>query len=124
MSRYVLDASAVLVLLGGEPGSDEVQPLLGESAMSAVNLAEVAGKLAERGMPDREIEEALGGLGVEIHDFDASDAFSVGKLRRETRDRGLSLGDRACLALGIRLGVTILTADRGWKGLKTRAKIR
>lgn len=92
--------------------------------MSTVNLAEVVGKLAERGMPDREIEEALGGLGLKIEDFDLEDALATGKLRRETRDRGLSLGDRACLALGIRLGATILTSDRSWKGLKTRAEIR
>ncbi len=124
MSKFVLDASALLVLLTGEPGSAEVESRLAGCAMSSVNLAEVVGKLAERGMADREIEAALGGLGIEIHDFDEEDAFAAGRLRRETRGRGLSLGDRACLTLGMRLGATILTSDRSWKGLKTRAVIR
>jgi len=123
VSRFVLDASALLVLLGGEPGSAEVEARLAACAMSAVNLSEVVGKLAERGMPDREIEDALGSLGLEIHDFDAEAAFAAGKLRRSTRQKGLSLGDRACLALGIRLGVPILTSDRSWKGVEPRAKV-
>ena len=87
------------------------------AAISAVNLSEVVAKLAKRGMPDREIRSALDALGFEIHPFDRELAYLAGQLRGRTRSRGLSLGDRACLALGLRLALPVLTADRGWTGL-------
>lgn len=124
MSSFVLDASALLVLLGGEPGSADVETHLSESVMSAVNFAEVVGKLAERGIPEIEIQDSLGALGLEILPFDREMAQVAGLFRRETRERGLSLGDRACLALGMKLGATVLTADHSWKGLKIGVKIR
>ena len=97
----VMDSSAVLALLNVEVGAEVVRDAISEAAISAVNLSEVVAKLAERGMPGSAITEALEELGLEIIPFDADQALAAGLLRTITRDRGFSLGDRACLALGI-----------------------
>ena len=120
----VFDASAVLVLLNSEPGADVVIEALPGAAISAVNVAEVVTKLAEREMPEAAISEALEELGLEVISFDADQALAVGLLRPITRDRGLSLGDRACLALGMRLRLPVLTADRIWADLDLDLEVK
>jgi PIN domain nuclease of toxin-antitoxin system len=118
MSESVLDASALLALLGSEPGGDKVVQALSRGvAMSAVNLAEVVAKLADSGMPDEAIHATLDPLGLTLIDFDRDVAFQTGLLRPATRSAGLSLGDRACLALAQHLSLPALTADRNWANL-------
>ena len=124
MSRVVLDASAVLAILGGEPGADQVIPFLGESAISTVNLAEVHGKLVSRGVPRNEAWKAVLSLVREVIDFDLQQSKLVGELLAETHSLGLSLGDRACLALGAVLKAPVYTTDRAWKPLKVGVEIR
>jgi len=113
----VLDASALLALLQNEPGAEVVADLVPFGAMSAVNLSEVVAKLMDHGVPLEEAREALDGLPIDVHAFDRDAAFAAGALRRVTRGAGLSLGDRACLALAARLGVAAITADRAWASL-------
>ena len=113
----VLDASAVLALLQAEPGADTVIDLLPRGVMSAVNFSEVVAKLMDHGMPLEEAHAVLDGLPIDVHPFDRDAAFMAGELRPMTRRAGLSLGDRACLALASRLGVTAVTADRAWASL-------
>ena len=86
--------------------------------MSAVNLAEVASKLADYGMPADTVAQVLDGIDLDLQAFDAAAAQVVGELRGATRERGLSLGDRACLGLARALGAVALTADQAWAGLK------
>ena len=124
MARAVLDASALLALLNSEPGSRIVEENLEDAAMSAVNLSEVVSKLSERGMPADAVRDALESLGLAVHPFDTEMAYAAGTLRAATRRLGLSLGDRACLALGLALGAPILTTDTTWKKLKIGAKVR
>jgi PIN domain nuclease of toxin-antitoxin system len=124
MSRVVLDASAVLAILGGEAGADQVIPFLGESAISTVNLAEVHGKLVSRGVPRNEAWKAVLSLVREVIDFDLQQSKLVGELLAETHSLGLSLGDRACLALGAVLKSPVYTTDRAWKPLKVGVEIR
>ena len=124
MSRVVLDASVVLAVLGSEPGVDQVIPLLGESAISTVNLAEVHGKLVSKGVPKNEAWKAVLSLVREVIDFDLQQSKLVGELLAETRSLGLSLGDRACLALGAVLKAPVYTTDRAWKALKVGVEIR
>jgi PIN domain nuclease of toxin-antitoxin system len=112
----VLDASAVLALLQREPGQQHVAPLVGRAAWSTVNLCEVASKLADRGMPAAVVQEALDSLHLTVHDFDEDLGFAAAELRRVV-PRGLSVGDRACVALALRLRLPAVTADREWKGL-------
>jgi PIN domain nuclease of toxin-antitoxin system len=124
VSEVVLDASALLALLHREPGHEEVARVIPDAAISAVNISEVVSKLAESGMPGEKIEEALEGLALEICDFGRELAFQAGMLRLTTRSRGLSLGDRACLALGERLNLPVLTTDRAWEDLELDVEVR
>jgi PIN domain nuclease of toxin-antitoxin system len=120
----VLDASAFLCLLGAEPGADAVAAALPHAAISAVNLAEVVAKLRERGLSADEIRAALAGLSLDVRPFTTEQAYAAGDLRPATRALGLSLGDRACLALARELDAPALTADRQWLGLKLGIDIR
>lgn len=113
----VLDASALLALLQGEPGANVVADLLARSVISAVNLLEVMTKLIDRGMPGEAARAALDGLPIDVHPFDRDATYAAGELRRGTRSAGLSLGDRACPALANQFGVAAVTADRAWASL-------
>lgn len=115
--RYVLDASAILCLLQAETGSDVVRAALPASHVSAVNLAEVVAKMVDLGMSDTLIGQVLEPLHLRVAAFDAEQARASGALRRKTRDLGLSLGDRACLALAEQLGAAALTTDRAWTSI-------
>ena len=118
MNEVVLDASAVLAVLRAAPGADRVESRLEGAGIGAVNLFEVVAKLDEDGVPEVEIRRAIGRLDLDIHAFDAAQAYTAGALRRTTRPLGLSLGDWACLALAQRLGAVALTADRSWSRLE------
>ncbi|WP_200900394.1 type II toxin-antitoxin system VapC family toxin [Rubrobacter aplysinae] len=120
----VLDASALLALLDGEPGQEVVAPLLSGAIIGSMNLAEVVGKLAERGMPEAETREALEGLALEVHSVDEEFAYATGVLRLANREHGLSLGDCACLALAAKLGLPAYTADRVWAELDLDVEVR
>jgi PIN domain nuclease of toxin-antitoxin system len=113
----VLDSSAVLALLLGEPGADQVQRELPGALLSAVNFAEVISKLCERGMPAAEARVAVEATGVDLIAFDVDQACLAGHLRNATRSAGLSLGDRACLALARLRGFPAVTADAAWSRL-------
>lgn len=118
MSACLLDASAVLALLQDEVGADTVaQAMRSGAAVVSVNLGEVAAKLCDGGLSDDEIGQVLDGLKVEVLGFGPDDARMAGLLRRVSRARGLSLGDRACLAVAVRRSMPVLTADAGWVGL-------
>lgn len=113
----VLDASAVLALLQAEPGAERVAEALAGAGMSAVNFSEVIAKLAERGMGEDELEEVLAAVPVEVLSFDRGQAVAAGLLRPLTREAGLSLADRACLAAAAEAGARVLTTDRAWSRL-------
>lgn len=112
--RYVLDASAVLAVLNGEPGADFVTDRLSESSLSVVNAVEVASKLVDFGMTPAAAREALDLFGLPTIAFDAGLAALAVDLRPLTSVAGLSLADRACLATAIRLDATALTSDKAW----------
>ncbi len=116
-ARFVLDSSAILAVVFGEPGEDRAATLVTNGLVSTVNLSEAAAKMNERGFEDGQTRLLLGALGFEIADFGAEDAFDAGRLRAATRAAGLSFGDRACLALALREGLPVATADRAWTGL-------
>ena len=123
-SPLVLDASALLALLYLEPGSDLVESAIPGAMISTVNLSEVVAKLADRGMPESAIAETLSNVELDIRPFDAVAALRTGMLRPLTRALGLSFGDRACLALGLQLGVPVLTTDRHWSDLDIGVEVR
>ena len=114
MADIVLDASAILAFLQREKGSDIVESLLPDAAVSANNLAEVVAKLVDHGVPIDDIEQIIAAFDFSIIDVSKDDAVANGHLRVATREAGLSLGDRSCLALAQRLALPVLTTDRAW----------
>lgn len=124
LSRYVLDASAVLALLNNEAGADAVQQLLPEAVISAVNLSEVAAKLILHGLPPDETRDVLAVLGLDVIPFDTELAYITGQLAAQTRSFGLSIGDRACLALALKTNATAVTADRVWGKINGKFQIK
>ena len=124
MSRIVLDASALLTVLYKEPGAERLTPqLLAAATSSTVNLAEVQGKLVKRGMDPEDAWEATLSPIRESAPFTPEQAKTAGSLITQTSALGLSLGDRACLALAIALKAPVYTADRLWKNLKLGIRI-
>jgi|HubBroStandDraft_6_1064221.scaffolds.fasta_scaffold432084_3 ribonuclease VapC len=126
----VLDSSALLAWLHLEPGALIVRAALDKkAAMSAVNWAEVLTKLADLGQNPDAVSITLLNSGLFKNDLilwplDEGFALDTARLRVSTRSTGLSLGDRACIALGQRLRLPILTADRAWKNLRLGVRVR
>ncbi len=124
MSEAVLDASALLAVVQGEPGAQAVEPFLANGLMTTVNMAEVLAKLVDKGVPEAEGFSAIAGLGLRLVDVDRALARASARLRASTRRAGLSLGDRVCLALAEQLALPVLTTDRAWAGLGLSLDIR
>ena len=122
-SPFVLDASALLALLFDEPGADIVRGCLRTGVIGAVNLAEVLAKLSDHGLPVHEAARAVAILGLDVVPMTPSQAERSAGMRVVTRPVGLSLGDRACLALAAELGAAAVTADRGWAGVAEAAGV-
>ena len=114
MRKSVLDASAILAALFREPGADVVEVHHEAGIVSSVNLSEVAARLSDRDVPGIEAQGLLAGLGPAVRPFDENLACMAGALRDATRPYGLSLGDRACFALGLAEGVPVVTVDPKW----------
>jgi PIN domain nuclease of toxin-antitoxin system len=124
MTLAVLDASALMALMLNEPGSDVVAANLDGAMISAVNLAEVGAKMLERGSALDLVETEVRAAQIAVVPFDEAHAIETARLRPLTKERGLSLGDRACLALAGLTGRRALTADREWAELGLHLDIR
>jgi ribonuclease VapC len=120
----VLDASALLALINAEPGGDVVAAALPVASISVINLTEVVTKMIDIGIPRRDAWAEAADLVPVIVDFDAELGRRTADLRAPTRSLGLSLGDRACLALAEHLQVPALTADQAWRNLAIGIEIR
>ena len=126
----VLDASALLAYFHGEPGVDPVGDAIVDGAhISAANFAEVLSKLADAGQVPAEVVERLRNSGfpdslLMVEPLTVEDAITVAEIRARTERKDISLGDSACLALGIRLGLPILTADSAWDELDLGVDLR
>ncbi|MGL5114070.1 MAG: type II toxin-antitoxin system VapC family toxin [Beijerinckiaceae bacterium] len=116
----VLDSSAILALLNDEPGAERVEAILDRAVVGVANLAEVAAKLSEKGLSRAEVEEALAIL-HDVRPMSREHAIVAGMLRLPTRSLGLSLGDRACLALAMELKACAMTCDGAWANLDPSA---
>lgn len=120
----VVDSSAVLALLLGEPGADAVAELIRDAEMSIVNLCEVMTKTVEAGGDAAEVNEIMLSYGTRIRAFREAHAIEAARLRPLTMHLGLSLGDRACLAQGTLSDLPILTADRRMAEAQVELEIR
>jgi len=116
MADVVLDASAILARVRHEPGWETVDKVIAGASVCAVSLTEALQRVLDLGADDASALETVD-LPCKIVPFDRDLALQAGLLRRATKPKGLSLGDRACLALGLRLGRPVYTADRAWAEL-------
>lgn len=115
----VLDASALLAFLFREQGADRFVTAAGpRPAMSTVNWSEVAQKSAVHGIDRQRLVSTVTAAGLTIMDLTAHRAERIADLWPVTRAHGLSLADRACLALAIEYREPAVTADRGWTRLR------
>jgi PIN domain nuclease of toxin-antitoxin system len=121
-AHAVLDASALLAYLHDEPGGDSVR--LADALISSVNWSEVVQKAIANGVDTQGMRQDLESLGLSIVSFGAHEAELAAELWERTRGVGLSLGDRACLALGMLTKLSVLTADRSWQSLSLGVDIR
>jgi PIN domain nuclease of toxin-antitoxin system len=118
---HLLDASALLAVMFGEPGADKVRELLDDSRIHAVNLAETVRKLVDYRAPAEEAVSRIATLNLEVvEEFTAEQAYEIGRLAPEAKRLGLSLGDCVCLILAEWHGVTAVTADRDWRKVRGR----
>ena len=124
MASVVLDASALLAHIRGERGSDPVAEIAADALLSTVNLAEVLSKLMERSLSAEQADAIVYRYGFAVVPFDEGLARRAGALRPATKALGLSLGDRACLALALREGLPVITTDRNWTKLTLGIEIK
>lgn len=126
MNKIVLDSSVLLAILNGEPGAEiftEQPAMLANAAISAVNVSEAYSKLVSLKSDPDEAWQTVTAAIPEVVAFDTDQAEITGRLIPLTRSRGLSMGDRACLGLGIALKAPVYTTDRAWKGLRVGVTI-
>lgn len=116
-NRVLLDASAIIVLIKKEKGFQLVDDILANSAISSVNFSELISALAREGISPEDIDLMTENIIPEIIPFDHSLSIRTGKLADVTKSKGLSLGDRACIATALQLDLPVYTADRVWAEL-------
>ncbi len=123
---HVMDSSALLALTRGELGFETVQELLHreECAISSVNMAEVGTKLIDYGLPGEELLRIVNQFQIDVVDFNTEQAIVCAQLRSLTRAAGLSLGDRACLALTKLMDGIAVTTDQAWQDVRISAEVR
>jgi len=117
VTSWILDASAVLAFLLDEPGGREVRQYMPAAKWLAVNYAEVLTRLAELSGSLEDTRSRIDQLELELVPFDAEQAALTASLRPATRKYGLSLADRACLALAMTCRLPVITADQSWSRL-------
>jgi ribonuclease VapC len=123
-TEVVLDSSAVLAYLQNEPGGETALAAFTGAVMSSVNYAEVITKLIEWGATADEAETTAEVLALDLVVADAIRCVQAGRLHARTKRRGVSIGDRFCLALAEETGLPVLTADRGWTSLDLGVEVR
>jgi PIN domain nuclease of toxin-antitoxin system len=123
VTKFVLDASALLAMLLGEPGGDKVKQALDGALLAAINLAETVSYYAKLGAARPDIEAMLRPLPIRIIPVDAALSYDAGMLRPLTVSGGLSLGDRYCLALAKSHELPVLTAERRWPAIAAAAGV-
>ena len=124
MPKVVLDSSALIAFLSGEAEAQSAEHDIQGALLCSVNLAEIFAVLMRRGQTKARVRTIIALSQVEVVPFDGSLAETCGELVSQTRQNGLSLADCACLALGAREKLAVLTADRAWKELDLGLDIR
>jgi PIN domain nuclease of toxin-antitoxin system len=123
MSRAILDSSAILAFLQKEQGWEKVSTALPDGIVSSLILAEVVTRLTLGGGAPSQVIAVWDDLQLLVEPFNDSRARVAGLIVGKTRPSGLSLADRACLALALELGLPAITADRAWRDVKLGVEV-
>lgn len=123
MSKYLLDASAVIALFNQEKGYEAVEEALTECAISTVNLSETVYKMIQLGWNENEFCRDISALDLEVIDFNLKQSRIAAHLKSKYKQLNLSLGDSCCLAAAIDSHLTVITADKIWAKIKDNIKI-
>jgi ribonuclease VapC len=123
---HVMDSSALLAVTKGEKGAETVMELIeaNDCVISSVNMAEVATRMLDLGLPLRELKRALGLFNMDVIDFTEEQAMACAGLRPLTKSAGLSLGDRACLGLAKLMDGVVVTSDRPWLAISKAVGVK
>lgn len=116
MNKVIFDASALLALINNEEGANKLEPLIGNIIMSSVNVSEVAGKVYDI-LGNEDEEQCKLSIEPFVHsiiEFDKTQSYLAASLKHKNKHKGLSLGDRACLAMAMQLELPVYTADKVW----------
>lgn len=124
MKIFSLDSSALIAYVFSECGAENSSKYLYNSIMSSVIYSEYFSLMLERGFSNEDIYELIESFKIEIIDFDEEQAVIAAELRSKTKSKGLSLGDRACLALAITKKIPVVTADKIWSKLNVGVDIK
>jgi PIN domain nuclease of toxin-antitoxin system len=124
MSRVVLDASALLAFINGEPGGEIVPVTTGDALISAVNFAEVISVMTTQGMDETAVRKQLAQVVLEVLEFERGSAEEAGFMISKTKGQGLSLGDRACLSAARRESIPAMTSDRSWANVHVGVEVK
>lgn len=124
MATNLLDSSALLAFLLREPGQGKVEDKISTAAITAVNACEAMSKLLDMGAGPAMARKEFAALKLRMVAVDEDIAWLAATYRPLTRDRGLSMGDRICLAAGKIHGWPVLTADKAWKGLDKKLGVK
>lgn len=121
--NVVVDSSVILAIVFKESGAPRAMELINNGICSTVNLTEIMTRCADRGLSPDFADDIVKAYNIAFVDHDEHLARLAARLRSTTRHKGLSLGDRACLALAIRESTTVITTDRAWADLDIGCKI-
>ena len=122
-NKVILDSSALLAFYNDEPGWQKVEPYQGNSLISAVNAAEVISTLIRNGIESNKARTAVTEFVSEVVPYDIEQASGTGNLISIGKQYGLSLGDRACLSLGMQMQLPVLTGDIIWQEVDLNVEI-
>lgn len=120
----VIDSSVILAFLNREPGWERAESEIDGGVVSSLVYAEVVTRLTLAGTSMQQIDDLWSELQILVEPFDSARARRAGLLVQATARRGLSLADRACLALALELGVAAVTADRAWTQVDLGVEVR
>lgn len=123
-NKIVIDASAILALLKMEKGYEKVADRLDDAIISSVNFSEVITVISRNGFGTEDVIKSLKNTFLHIVEFDSEQAIIAASLDKVTKKHGLSLGDRACLALAKHRDLPVLTSDKVWKELDLGVEVQ
>ncbi|MEO0683783.1 MAG: type II toxin-antitoxin system VapC family toxin [Cyanobacteria bacterium J06649_11] len=123
-SAVVLDASAIIAVIKEEPGHEAVMPFIRNAVVLSVNFSEAVAYFAKHIVDDQVVSKVVQPFARAVVPYGFEESFLAGKLIRDTQQHGLSLGDRACIALGMVRKTSVITTDRAWAQLDVPIEIK